>query len=224
VTLRHGAPAALLGLLVLTGCSGLTPGTAATVNGTRITDAQVDDLTRAQCTAADRAAKSGGSQALAVSSVKLQSLGLLMDTELSLQYAADQKIAVDSSLANGFYSQFEPGITPLPGKARTVLEDTFKNWAEGRAILVQAGSEATGTKPDLNNLQQLLDAGLKQRGTWLKKVEIDTDARYAPAKNGFPGGGQGSVSEATSSFAKDAGSAQPKASFVSGLPANQKCG
>ncbi len=225
--LRRGVPVAVAGVaasLMLTGCSQLTPGTAALVNGTRISDTQVEDLAQAQCTAADKAKASGQSQTMSVSRVKAQSLGLLMDTELSLQYAKDQKISPDTSLVNGFYSQFEPGITPLPTKARTTLTDVFGNWAKGRAILVQAGAASTGQKVALNNLQQLLDAGLKDRTTWLKKASIDTDPRYAPGKDGFPGNGDGSVSQASSSFAKAAGAAQQDPTFVSGLPAGQKCG
>ena len=222
--LRRWAPAALLGAVVLTGCSGLTPGTAAVVDGTRITNAEVNDLTKAQCVAADQAAKGGSSQPTATSSLKMQSLSLLMDTQLSLHYAEDEKIAVDKSLADNLYGQFESSIDALPASARPVLADTFQEWAKGRAVLISAGSKATGTQPDSKNLQQLLDAGLKQRGAWLKGITIDTDSRYAPSRNGSPGGGQGSVSQATSTFAKGARSTQPDASFVSGLPANQKCG
>jgi hypothetical protein len=227
VKLRRGVPVAVAGVLatlVVSGCSQLTPGTAAVVNGTRISNDQVQDLAQAQCTAADKAKAAGQSQTMSISRVKAQSLGLLMDTELSLQYAKDEKITPDTSLVNGFYSQFEPGITPLPTKARTTLTDVFGSWAKGRAILVQAGAESTGQQVSLDNLQQLLDAGLKDRTTWLKKASIDTDPRYAPGKDGFPGNGDGSVSKASSTFAKAAGAAQQDPSFVSGLPAGQKCG
>lgn len=225
--LRRGVPvavAATLAALVVSGCGQLTPGTAAVVNGTRITNDEVNDLAEAQCVAADKAKASGQSQTMAVSRVKVQSLALLMDTELSKQFAADEDITPDTQLVKGFYSQFEPGITPLPSTARTTLTDVFQNWAQGRAILVEAGSKSTGDKATLQNLQQLLDAGLKDRDGWVKKADIDTDARYAPGKDGFPGTGDGSVSKASSKFAKDAGATQPDPSFASGLPAGQKCG
>lgn len=218
------APSAVLALLLLNGCGAITPGTAAVVNGTRITNDQVNDLAAAQCVAADRAAKSGNSTATAIARVKQQSLGLLMDTELSLQYAADQNIEAPKSLAQVFYSQLEPSITPLPGKARMVLTDVFTSWARGRAVLATVGSEATSQAPSSNNIDQLISAGLQKRTAWLKSAKIDTDPRYAPTESGFPGGGDGSVSRAGSDFAKSAGAATADPKFVAGLPASQKCG
>jgi hypothetical protein len=211
-------------LLLLSGCGQLTPGTAAVVNGTRISNAEVKDLADAQCAAADQAAKSGQSQTMAVSRVKQQSLGLLMDTELSLQFAEAKGITPDKSLVNGFYGQLEQGIAGLPEQTRAELEDVFHRWAEGRAALVQAGSKATGQQASSSNLQQLLNAGLQARDGWLKNADISTDPRYAPSKEGYPGGGDSSVSRAGSDFAKGAGAQQPDPTWVSGLPASQKCG
>jgi hypothetical protein len=211
-------------VLLLTGCGQLDPGAAADVNGTRISDQQVTDLAEAQCTAADRAAKGGQSTTMAVSRVRAQSLGLLMDTELSLQYGKEEGIKPQKGLVDGFFNQLEQGIDPLPEKARTVLTDVFTKWAEGRAILVEAGSEATGQQVSFTNVDQLVAAGLKERDGFLREAEITTDPRYSPNKQGFPGGGDGSVSRPGSDFAKSAGAAQPDPEWVSGLPENQKCG
>jgi hypothetical protein len=222
--LVRAVPAAAVALLLLSGCGGLTPGTAAVVNGSKITNDEVNALAEAQCAAADVAAKSGNSTTMAVSKVKQQSLGLLMDTELSHQYADDEGIKFQKSISQGFYGQLEPGITPLPGKTRTVLTDVFESWAEGRAILVQAGSESTGQQPSFTNIEQLMNAGLQARDSWLKKAKIETDPRYGPTKEGFPGGENGSVSKAGSDFAKSAGAAKVDPKWVAGLPASQKCG
>jgi len=222
---RWAAPAAAVALLACSACgSDLTPGTASVVNGSRITEDQVTDLADAQCTAADIAAESGQSSAMAVSRVKKQSLGLLIDVELSQQFGEKEGIEPDEALAEGFYGQLEQGIAPLPGKTRTVLEDVFGEWAEGRAILVQAGSEATGEKPSLTNLEQLTNAGLTARGDVLKDTQVDTDPRYAPNEDGFPGAGDGSVSKASSDFAKSAEAEQPDAAWAGALPAGQTCG
>ncbi len=221
---RWALPAAAVALLVLSGCGEITPGTASVVNGSRITHDQVDDLARAQCVAANLAAESGQSTSMAISRVKQQSLSLLLDTELSKQYAEDEALEPQKSMSDGFYGQLEPGIAPLPGKTRTVIEEVFGEWAVGRAILVEAGSKATGEEPTFTNIEQLLNAGLQARDGWLQKVEITTDPRYAPTEQGFPGGGESSVSRAGSSFAKGASASEPDPDWVSGLPANQKCG
>ncbi len=223
--LRGRAVAAVaIALLLLSGCAGLTPGTAAVVNGSRITDEQVADLAHAQCVAAERAAAQGSTTTTPLAQVKQQSLGLLMDTELSRQYAKDEGLTAPTGLAQGIYAQFQPSIDPLPGSARAVLREVFQDWARGRALLVEAGSRATGQQVSNSNVQQLLNAGLQAREPWLKKADIETDPRYDPSKEGFPGGGSGSVSKPVSKFAKDAGKDQPDAAWVSGLPASQKCG
>ena len=107
--------------------------------------------------------------------------------------------------------------------ARTKLEDVFKKWADGRAILVEAGAKETGQAPSPTNLDQLITAGLKARTAWMKKAEIDAD-RVRARKAATPGGRSGSVSVASSTFAKNSVKPTPDPAYVSGLPANQKCG
>jgi hypothetical protein len=105
-----------------------------------------------------------------------------------------------------------------------VLEDLFRDWSESRAVLVQAGSEATGQPPSEDNVEQLLNAGLQARAEWMQTADIKTDPRYAPGEDGLPGGGDGSVSQPDSDFAKDAGADEADPKWVGGLPASQKCG
>lgn len=222
--LRRWAPLLVAGLLPLSACGELTPGTAAVVDGVRISRQQVDDLAQAQCDAADASAQPGGSSALPISRVRQQSLGLLMDTALSKQYAAEKGITADQKVADGIYAQFAAEIEKVPASARATLAQDFKDWTLGRAAMVAVGSEETGEAASQANLEKLMTTGLNIREKWLPTVQVDTDARYAPAKNGFPGAGDGSVSKATSSFAKDTVAQQPDPAWVGSLPADQKCG
>jgi hypothetical protein len=219
------AVSGLVAVVALTGCGdNPPPGAASVVNGHKISASSVDDLAHAQCTAANRASAQGQTQAAPLARVQALSLGLLIDTELTKQYAADLDLSADPSLVTGFYSQIKPGIDPLPQPARGILTKVFTDYAKGRALLVEAGSQKTGQAVSLDNLQQLLDAGSAARATWEKGATITTDARYGPTKDGFPGAGGGSVSKAVSSYAKQADKTEPSQSFVSGLPAKQKCG
>ncbi len=219
------APVSVLALLLLSGCGELTPGTAAVVNGTKITRHQVDALSDAQCVLRGTLAKAGSASPTSTARIRQESLGLLMDAELSQQFGKKQKIEANSVLAAGYFGQIEPVFKPLPRKAREAFTSVFKEWSKGRAILVQVGSKTTGSKPTLQNLDQLLNAGLLARDAFLKKSSIETDPRYAPGKNGFPGGGAGgSVSKASSAFAKGGSAAKLDAKWLTGLPASQKCG
>lgn len=223
---RRLAPLALTAVaaLGLSGCGELTPGTAANVAGARITHEQVDDLVDAQCSAANASAESGGAAAVPVSQVRQQSLGVLMDTTLSTKYAEDQQITPDKKIAAALFEQFEPTIATLPEASRTELSKVFKAWALGRSAMIEAGSQSTGKPITAAAAQELMTAGLADREKWLTKVDITTDARYAPAANGFPGGGDGSASRPTSAFAKSATAAQADPAWVGGLPTGQKCG
>ena len=223
--LRVWAVPAMAALLLLTGCDQLSPGTASMVNGTRITKEKVEAVADAQCVAADAAAQAGGAQATAMSRVHQQSLFLLIDAELSKQYAEEEGLKPSEGLADAFFSEFKTSLAALPEKPRTVLEDLFKDWADSRAVLVQAGSDASGQPPSQDNVEQLLNAGLQARAEWMQKTaEVDTDPRYAPGEDGLPGGGDSSVSQPGSDFAKDAGAQEADPEWVGGLPASQKCG
>jgi hypothetical protein len=217
-------PAVALALLLLSGCGELTPGTAAEVNGTRITNSEVDDLADAQCDLREVLTESGQAAVTSASRVRRESLSLLMDAELSLQYGKSKGISADKLLTKAFLGQVQPFFEKLPDASRTELTDVFTTWSQGRAILVQVGSEATGQQPSPTNTEQLLNAGLQARDGWLKKADIETDAVYAPDQDGFPGGGDGSVSRARSDFAKGATAREVDEKWVTALPAGQRCG
>ena len=171
-----------------------------------------------------RPRRPGAAPPLPSSRIHQQSLFLLIDAEISKQYAEKEGLEASQGLADAFFSEFKDSLAALPENPRTVLEELFTDWSESRAVLVEAGSKATGQAPSEQNVEQLLNAGLQERAKWLKDADIDTDPRYAPGKDGLPGGGDISVSEAGSDFAKDAGAQEADPEWVAALPANQKCG
>lgn len=213
-----------LALLLLGGCAQLPPGTAAEVNGTRISTSEVDDLAAAQCDLREVLAKGGQAPATSAARVRQESLSLLMDAQLSLQFGKDQDVTPDELLSKGFLSQVTPFFEKLPEKSGTELTEVFTTWSRGRAVLVQVGSAATGQQPSATNTEQLLNAGLQARDRWLTKADIETDAGFAPGKDGFPGRGDSSVSRASSDFAKGSSGTEVDQKWVSGLPAGQRCG
>ncbi|MET0998900.1 MAG: hypothetical protein ABWX73_09320 [Marmoricola sp.] len=219
-------PTAGLALLVLSGCSGtgLTPGTATEINGTRITTSRVSDVAAAQCDLRDVLTKQQLAPAVTAAQVNREALSLLMDTELTKQYGKSKDIAPDKLIANAYLGQVQSLFKDLPSDSKSLLNDVFTTWADGRSILVQAGSDSTGEKPDGTNLDKLLQAGLTERETWLKKADITTDPRYGPDKDGYPSRDSASVSKARSTFAVDAQKETPDPAFLGELPPNQKCG
>ena len=195
------------------------------VNGTRITNDDVQELTSAQCTLRKQLTKSGQAPAASASRVRQESLALLMDNELSKQFGKSEGIEVDKALAKALFGQVAPFFEPLPEKDRTVFNEVFGDWAEARAILVQAGGESTGQQPSPENLEQVMSAGLQAREKWQQQeADIRTDPRFAPGEDGFPGESSSSVSRATSDFAKQASATEQDPKWISELPPSQRCG
>lgn len=226
--LQRLGPAVLVPTLVLglAGCSSLDPGAAARVGETRITMDEVDELADAQCNAADQAAETGQSTATPVSRIRQQSLNLLIDVELTQQFAAAEDVSVSKQVADSYFGLFEQGLEQLPDDDREVLEPLFRDWAQGRAALVAAGAEEAGQPAvtDQQQQQQLELQGIAVRDAWAEDVEVESDPRFAPGENGLPGGGDGSVSRPTSDFAKSARAEEADPAWVGSLPAGQKCG
>jgi hypothetical protein len=226
VKLQRLGPALLVPALLvgLTGCGTLPPGVASKVNGTEITRDQVTQVSEAQCALRDELAGTQQVPATSASRINQESLGLLLDVELTRQFGEDQELRSDPAVVKSLLTQVEPLFEPLGEEDREVMTEVFADWAEGRGVLAVAGSEETGQPVTAAQSQQLIDAGLQVREQWLEDVEVETDPRYAPDEEGFPGGGDGSVSKPTSDFAKGATAEQLDPAWLSGLPAGQKCG
>lgn len=224
--LRRVGPAFLVPTLLvgLTACGTLPPGVASTVNGTEITRDQVAEVSEAQCALREELAGTQQVPATSVSRINQESLGLLLDIELTRQFGEDQDIRSDPAIVRSLLTQVEPLFEPLGEADREVMTEVFRDWAEGRGVLAVAGSEETGQPVAAAQSEQLINAGLQVREQWLEDADVETDPRYGPDKDGFPGGGDGSVSKPTSDFAKGATAEQVDPAWLSGLPAGQKCG
>ncbi len=210
--------------LVLSGCGTVPPGAAAVVDGTKITNSDVEELADSQCAGAELAADTPQPQTITRKQLNQRSLRLLMDIVLSLKYAEKEGLSPRPDSAAAIYAQVEQLVKALPKKHQESTAATFHRWADATDVLIQEGERATGQKETPQNQQDLLNAGYQKREAWRKKVEIEMDPRYGPSDEGWPGSGDGSVSKASSSFAKDANAEQPDATWIGTLPASQKCG
>ena len=210
--------------LVLSGCGAVPPGAAAVVDGTKISKGDVEELADSQCAGAELAAKTPQAQTVTRKQLNQRSLRLLMDIELSLKYADEEGLEPRPDSSAAIYSQVQPLVEALPKKHQESTAATFHRWADATDVLIQVGEQATGQQATEQNQQDLLNAGFQQREAWRKKVEIEIDPRYGPSGDGWPGAGDGSVSEASSTFAKDANKEQADPKWMATLPASQKCG
>jgi hypothetical protein len=221
------AALAATALVSLTGCgsSSLPPGAASVVDGHTITRERATHLAEAQCAGAALGAEKGQGQAVPLKQVTQRALGLLIDTQLNLDFGESLGLEPRQELAARDFAQVQFLLAALPAKYQSFLDDVFEEWSRGRDLIKQVGETATGATADDSNIDQILNAGYAKRDTWLKEsATVDTDPRYAPGELGWPGEGDSSVSKPVSSFAKAASKSQPSAAFVAGLPAGQRCG
>jgi 23S rRNA G2069 N7-methylase RlmK/C1962 C5-methylase RlmI len=151
-------------------------------------------------------------------------LSLLMDIALNRDFGESLDVEPRPESVQAIYAQVEPLIESLPAKQRPVTEEVFHRWAEARDMMTQVGEQEAGQQITQENAEALINAAYEKRQEWLKKIDIDTNPRYAPDEDGFPGAGDGSVSRASSDFAKSATATEPDATWVGGLPASQRCG
>jgi hypothetical protein len=221
VKARAWAPAVAGLLLVGSGCSQLTPGTASVVDGERITVAEVDRITEAQCDLAASQVATGQGQVFALSMVKQSILVALIETTLNEAFAAENDVTPSPEVAEQVLAQAVP---PSEGEAAEVFGGFQERYILSQLAIAQAGADGAGQELTVENLSPAFELGARQLEEWQEGREIVTDARYSPGEDGRPGTGSSSVSEATSDFAVQRGAAEPDPAFVGSLPPSQRCG
>lgn len=223
---RTWVPLTAATLLLVTGCSGLAPGTASSVGDERISLAQVEEVTAAQCELAEQGVAAGQAQVTSLATQKQQILRVLIDLRLNQQFAASQDASAPAEVTQYVVTQSTQGIEELPDGIAGVIGPVVEEIAESQADLAQVAAAAAGEELSTDNLDQLIQAGLAQREEWQTGVEVVTDPRFGPDADGLPGAGDGSVSQAQSDFARQAQQAASgeDPGFAAGLPPGQRCG
>ena len=191
-------------LLLLAGCGELPPGTASVVDGHHDHRGRGRRPRRRPVRRGRPGCRGRRRHGHGDSRVHQQSLGLLIDTEVSRQYAEEEESRAPEDLADGLFAQFERAHRRCRRSRAPCSRACSSDWADGRDMLVQAGRR--GDRPAARARQRRAGAqrGLRGAGRWLEKGDIETDPRYPPARTA-PRRGRRVGLEAGSDFAKDAG-------------------
>jgi hypothetical protein len=215
-------------VLALSGCAP-SGNVAAQVGDSTVTTSDVDFLTRMQCDTLDRAAKNpsqaGSTQMVAISQVRSGMVNTLVQAELNRQLAARDHLGYDKTTLRTVMDQFEPVVSQAPAKDRNRFRDQVEGVYRGQLqvyTLAQSQLEGQGVA---NPAQDQVDAAVAAiQDHFRKGVDIEVNPQYGADDTGVAGSADPSLSHPVSSFAKLSVSAQPDASFVSKLPADQRCG
>ncbi len=207
---------------VLSGC-GLHPGAAAVVGGDEITNAHVDAVAAALCSA-----NTGGQngQPLASRGARQGALQVLLDSDLSQQFGRAKGVQPDQKQVSQAIARNQSSIDVLPAGQRDDFRSALQGYAEGQLMLIAVGhqylaDQGTPTTDD----NKALAAGRKLRAKFAKGLDIQVDPRYGSfdAAKGTVQTSGGSLSVPASSSAADGASPDPSAGWVAALPATQKC-
>lgn len=210
--------------LALAACSA-HPGAAAVVGSETITEHQLDDVALALCSAQSGSSPAGASQDLAGRAARQGALGVLLNAAVSRQYGASKGVQSDSAAVSRAVTANQSTIDKLPPSRRTAFRDTLAGYAEGQLMLVKIGGRAlTGSGTKNVTQAQAVAAGTKLRDTWAARhLTVSVDPRYGQWSHSALRSTSGSLSVPGSARARAGAAQQPAPSWVSALPASQKC-
>ncbi len=207
-TLGIGAAA-----LALTGCStDLHPGNAAVVDGTSISQGQIDDLTGAVCSYVVGVNQQGGQpQDLGIADLKSSLTSTVVQFEITRHVADQLGLTVSQAQVDAQTARF--GLpTGLDASDQKLVEGYFDEAAEATILQAVIGAhlkdERVTSGTDVT--QEQIDANKPFMDTYFEKANVDINPSYGTwnGKSIDPGTGSLSVQVDT-----------PTAS----LPATQKC-
>lgn len=212
----------LLGVVLLAACGEAYPGSAAAVDGRTISVSEVDDVATALCTAN---AQGQSGQSLPSRGARQSALSVLLRSNISLAFGAQQGVTADPRDVAAAISQNQATIDALPADQREVFSETVKNYAEGQLVVIAVGKKLLEEQGGQQaNQNAALAAGEKARVKFADGLDVDVDPRFGTFKAGELAPAGGSLSVPVSSRAKAGEAGTPDPSWVSGLPAAQTCG
>ena len=186
-------PAVGLALLLLLGgaaAAACLPAPPRTSTATRITTTRVERRRRGPVRPARRADEKQLAPAVTAAQVNRESLGLLMDTELTKQFGEPARTSSPTRCSQtAFLGRVQPLFTDLPA-TRSALHDHGLR-PSGRTPVDPRRGRERRDRPEAHaepTRDKLLEAGLQVRQTWLKNADITTDPRYGPDRTATPAG------------------------------------
>jgi hypothetical protein len=218
-----GSAVALVAVFALSGCT-THPGAAAVVGSDTISDSQLDDVALALCSA-QSTSQTGVPQDLAGRAAREGALSVLLNGELSKQFGESLGLEPDQAQVSAAVAANQSTIDALPASRRAAFTDTLRQYAEGQLVVVAAGkAELTRQGTTNSTTDQQVAAGTRLRDAWAAKhVKVSVDPRYGRFTKGALVASSGSLSVPVSATAQAGAKAQPATTWVSALPATQKC-
>jgi hypothetical protein len=231
--LRARRPLALVGLaaagLVLSGCGsslGIHPGSAAVIGDESLSMSKIDDTSTLFCKVylaqSQQSQQSGPLPMGAFRSFAAASLAKrLLGEQLAEQYAVQPASGYQQAV-----SQYQQALASSPADERDAAIEVAGADAYLQNVQVAIGQQLTGNQGQSNaDLKAALERGQVATQDWLKGHHAIIDPVFGVAVDGGSFSQQkDDTSYALSTFAAQGAQAQPDSTYVSSLPAAQRCG
>lgn len=217
---------AAVGLLALSACSGIRPGTAAQVGADRISHDEVDEVASALCAANLSSAEAQGAPAPELPSVgaRVGALQVLVDSSLARQFGEAEGAEVEPDEVSATLAQNEAGIAALPADRRDTFRDALRDFTRGQLLVIDVGRAALASagRPEATE-DQALAAGRRLQAEFVEGLDVEIDPRYGDFADGAVVAGDPSLSVAAGQSATDAARGNASPEFAASLPATQLC-
>jgi len=214
-------------MLAFAGCAP-SGNVAARVGSSTVPTSDVDFLTRMQCITLDKEAASGtaqGAQMVPTTQVRIGMANTLVQSELNRQLAERKHLSYDRSTLTGAMAQFAPVLKSVPAKDRdrfrTMVEDIYRGQLQVYTLAQSKLADQGVANPSQDQITKAVNDLQSQ---YRKSIDVEVNPQYGAGTSGQAGSTDPSLSRPVSSFAKQAGSAQPDARWVAKLPDGQRCG
>lgn len=207
--------------LLLSSCSSTAPGVAAEVDGTRITDDQVDQFAEVLCAIGG---VPGGDAGAPSKTARFTSLQILLTNQLT-EEATDV-----STVPQQTVSQMLEGMSAaregLSADQQATFDQVAEEFARSQQATVQLGRQSlleAGTPASKITDQAAYTAGQKAIAKVAEQLDVEVDPRFGTIENGQLQPSEGSLSVPVSDLAVKGADPNASADLVSQLPASQKC-
>jgi hypothetical protein len=208
--------------LTLTGCGDVSPGAAATVDGTAIARDTVDEIAQSVCTAeVEYAALTEQQfQPRPTSAYRDDVLSLLVNEQLALEAVDELGLDVPpSSYEAGDNPELSDLFEQLPSSQLEPFQDYLTAYSRLQALYVAIGSETGESGGD--DPQAALTDGQAYVAEYAEERDIELDPRFGDFRGGQVVGGSGSVSVPVEGAGSEP--SPEEQADVSGLPDSQIC-
>jgi len=209
--------------LLLSSCAGTAPGVAAEVDGTRITDRQVDDFAGVLCALGGVAGTESG---VPSRGARLRSLEILLSIETTR--ALTDIGEADAQLVSGSMAALNEARGEVPADLLDTFDEVALAFSQSQNALLGLGRDRLGEGGDPGQVddQAAFEEGDRLRREFAETAQIDLDPRFGSYIDGAVQPADGSLSVPVSDLAvlAQAPLEGPDEALVSQLPASQKCG